>query len=433
MSVNRRRFVTTVAAAGVTAFLGADKKRPGVADERRLAIACIGVGGRGETNAQLMVSEDVKALCDVDQNSLTAMQLRYPQSQSFVDWRELINKVQCEGVVVSTPDHQHALIALAAMKRGMHVYLERPLAHTIKEVRQIEALAKEKDIVVWGGNQHRVSMGYQRTIDLLESNAIGAIKEVHAWTHRPTWPQGSGVTLPLVKELPPTSLNWDLWLGPAPEWAYNSLFHPVAWRGWWPFGGGPLVDMGPHLLDPLFTSLKLDATVTITPSTSEDGNNLLAPSWSIIRFDFPARGKLPPLALTWYDGGKSPPPELVGRTRMPLNGAVCVGERGRIFIPDLGRMPKIIERTGDQEVTVPESPMVLTRGHQQDWLDACRKREPRHDQLSADCRLTELCLAGTIAVRVNRPLKWNPGKGEFDETEANKLLASDYRQGWESV
>jgi predicted dehydrogenase len=378
-----------------------------------------------------MVGQDVKALCDVDDNYLNSMLIRYPNSKPYFDWRKVLAEQELEAVVISTPDHDHAPIALAAMKQGRHVYIEKPLAHTIREVRQIEALAKEKELVVWMGNQHHVSAGYRRAIELMDSGTVGPIKEAHVWTNRPDWLQGKSVQLPLQEETPPTTFNWDLWLGPAAERPYNSIYHPKAWRGWWDFGGGPLADMGPHLIDPLFTALKLDSAVTITPETSGDGNDLVGPSWSIVRFQFPARGEQPEFTLTWYDGGKKPPSELGGRLRLPMNGAICVGELGRLFVPDLGRMPTVIPNNRGESLVEPEQGMVLTRGHQQDWLDACRENTPKHEMLAEACRLTELCLAGSIAVRLKKAVKWDPAKGQFDLPEANKLMAGKYRKGWE--
>ena len=434
-SAHRRQFLKTAVAASSAAMLGSASvtaaPKGSLLNERRLAVASIGVGGRGETNTLLMVGQEVKALCDVDDKFLASMMIRYPTTKPYYDWREVLDKVALEAVIVNTPDHLHAPIALAAMKKGLHVYIEKPIAHNIKEVRLIEKVAKEKRLAVWMGNQHHVSAGYKRAIELLESGTIGPVKEAHVWTNRPAWLQGSGVKLPLPVVDTPDTLKWDLWLGPGAERGYNPLFHPVTWRGWWDFGGGPLADMGPHLLDPLFTALKLDSPVTITPETSGDGNDQVGPTWSIIKFQFPARGDLPELTLTWYDGGKKPPATLADRLRLPMNGTICVGETGKLFVPDLGRVPLVIPNVRGETLAVPDPGMVLTRGHQQDWLDACRSSEPRPEQLTEACRLTELCLAGNIAVRLNKAVKWDPVKGEFAEPEANQFLGRTYRKGWE--
>jgi predicted dehydrogenase len=430
MTFNRRHLLTSAIAAAGSNMLLAQPKRS-LLDEKQIAVACMGVGGRGETNTLLMVGQQIKALVDVDDNSLTSMLIRHPNTKPYVDWREVIDKLELEAVTISTPDHHHAPIALAAMKKGLHAYIEKPIAHNIKEVRMIEALAKEKNLVVWMGNQHHVSAGYRRAIELIEGNTIGAIKEVHVWTNRPAWLQGKAVQFPLKPQDPPPQLNWDVWLGPAAERPYCPLYHPATWRGWWDFGGGPLADMGPHLLDPIFTALKLESAVKITAETSGDGNDQVGPTWSIVTFEFPARGMLPELKLTWYDGGKRPPADLAGRLRLPMNGTVCVGELGKLFIPDLGRPPTVIPNVRGEPLVEPELVMVITRGHQQDWLDGIRNGEPRHEQLSEACRLTELCLAGNVAVRLGKPVKWDPAKGQFDSPEANKFLGRTYRKGWE--
>jgi predicted dehydrogenase len=317
------------------------------------------------------------------------------------------------------------------MRKGLHAYIEKPIAHNIHEVRLIEALAREKDLVVWMGNQHHVSAGYGRAMELIQGGVVGPIKEVHVWTNRPSWMQGRAVALPLPTETPAETFKWDLWLGPAADRPYNHQYHPLAWRGWWDFGGAALADMGPHLLDPIFGTLKLNSPVAITAETSDDGNDQVGPTWSVVQFDFPARQQLPELKITWYDGGKRPPSDLAGRLRLPLNGVICVGELGRLFIPDLGRSPTVIPNVRGDKLSEPETAMVLTRGHQQDWLDACRHGSPNHDQLSEACRLTELCLAGNVAVRLKKPVKWDPAKGEFDSPQANALLTRTYRKGWE--
>jgi predicted dehydrogenase len=438
MAASRRRFLKAAAAVGSVALSGQPgfsqevrPRRGRLIDERRIAVASFGVGGRGETNTILMVGQEIKALCDVDDTFLTSMLIHYPSTKPYFDWREVLDKVELEAVVISTPDHQHAPIALTAMKKGLHAYIEKPLARTIDEVRKIEALAKEKNLAVWMGNQHHISAGYRRAIELIESNTVGPIKEAHVWTNRPSWLQGAEVKLPLDAQTPPETLKWDLWLGPAADRPYNALYHPVTWRGWWDFGGGPLADMGPHLLDPLFTALRLNSPVTITPETSGDCNDQVGPTWSIVRFQFPAREGLPEFNLTWYDGGKKPPADLIGRKRLDMNGIICVGETGKLLIPDLGRVPTIIPNVRGEVLEGPDPKMVLTRGHQQDWLDAIRNSEPRHEQLAEACRLTELCLAGNIAIRLNKPVQWDPAKGQFDLPEANQLMTGKYRQGWE--
>jgi predicted dehydrogenase len=425
-SPDRRTFLAASAAVGSAAFLGA---APAKKEERRIAVGCIGVANRGETNCVLMVGQDVRALCDVDQKHLNGMSERFPAAKPFADWREMLDKVELEAVLISTPDHHHAPLALAAMKKGLHVYIEKPVAHTIEEVRKIEALAKEKNVVAWMGNQHHVSAGYRRAIEYLEAGTVGPIKEIHAWTSRPTWIQG--VKRPSEGSPVPPDLSWDLWLGPAPERAYNPIYHPVQWRGWWDFGGGTLADFGSHLLDPVFSGLKLQAPTSVSATVSETGNDDTAPEWSIVKFEFPATGAQPACTLTWYDGGNRPAPEMMPNVRMPMNGVLCVGEKGKLFIPDLGRPPRVFSNMRGEVLPEPEQKVALTRGHQQDWLAACREGKPNQALFSEACRLTELCQVGNIAIRMKKPLKWDAARGTFDLPEANQLLRRTYRKGWE--
>jgi predicted dehydrogenase len=426
-SLDRRRFLAATAAAGSSAFLGAAPG--GLLNQQAVPVACIGTGNRGQTNCIVMVGQDVKALCDVDEKYLTPMLDRFPTATPFVDWREMLDKVSVEAVVISTPNHLHAPIALAAMNKGLHVYIETPVAHTIQEVRKIEAKAKEKGLVAWMGNQHHVSAGYRRAIELLEGGTIGPIKEVHAWSARPTWVQG--VKRPTDSPPLPATLKWDLWLGPAPERNFNPIYHPIGWRGWWDFGGGVLADAGPLLLDPLFTGLKLVAPTSVSAEVSEKGNLDTAPPWSIVKFNFAAQGNQPAFTLTWYDGGHRPPKELMGGHRMPRNGMLCVGELGKLYIPEFGQAPMLIPNARGETLVEPEAKVMLTRGHQQDWLEACRQKKPNPAQFAAACRLSEACLVGDIAIRVKKPLKWDSASGKFDNAEANKLLGRTYRKGWE--
>jgi predicted dehydrogenase len=427
-SLDRRNFLTAAAAASSAALLGAAPT--GALNQRRVAVGCVGVGNRGETNCIVMAGQEMLALCDVDEKFLNPMLDRFPTAKPFTDWREMLDKASLEAVVISTPDHLHAPIAIAAMQKGLHVYIEKPLAHNIAEVRRIEAVAREKKVVAWMGNQHHVSAGYRRAVELLEGGTIGTISEIHAWTSKPTWVQG--VARPEERSTAPSNVNWDLWLGPAPLRGYHPIYHPVGWRGWWDFGGGALADMGTHLLDPVFSGLRLGAPTTVSAKVSDKGNRETAPPWSTVEFEFPENGRRPAVKLTWYDGGLTPPKELfaVGRP-VPRNGVLCVGELGKLYIPDLGKTPVLLPKVRGESLAEPEQKLALTRGHQQDWLEACRQKKPNTALFTEACRLTEVCLVGNIAVRLKKTLKWDTAAGKFDDEEANKLLSRTYREGWE--
>ena len=398
--------------------------------EEQLRLACIGLGKRGDTNVSIILGENMVALCDVDEANLLPVVDRYPGSKAYVDYRELIEKETLDGIIISTPDHTHAPIALAAMNKGIHVYIEKPLSHNFQETRLIEKKAKETGLVAFMGNQHHATAGYRRAIELLEAKTIGQVKEVHAWTYRPSWQQG--VKRPAEGALVPTTLKWDLWLGPAPSRPYHPVYHPVGWRGWWDFGGGALADMGPHLLDPVIWGLKLTSPTTVECKRSDDVSSDVAPSWSMVRFAFPARGDLGAMNIIWYDGGKQPSEEVLGTKQPPANGVMVIGETGKIFIPDLGRNPRVIPNTRGEQLPEPEVKVSLVRGHHQEWLEACRAKKPDPENFAIACRLTELCQLGNIAVRMGKKLKWNAENNQFEnEPDANRLLARSYRKGWE--
>lgn len=427
--LNRRKLL---AAAAATTVIAGFRSGYG-AQKQKLNIACVGVHNRGETNATVMIGENMVALCDVDDRYLTPfIEQHYPKAKPYVDWREMLEKEKIDAVVVSTPNHTHANIALAAIKKGLHVYIESPLAHTFEEVGKIEAAAKDKGVVAWMGNQYHASSGYQRAIELLKAGIIGPVKEVHAWTMRPLWKQG--FKRPDEGTPIPTELNWELWLGPAPQHGYSSFYHPVGWRGWWDFGGGALADMGPHLLDPVCEGLKLVAPTSVAAQIAPDANEDSAPSWSKVVFEFPARDALPPLTLNWYDGPSGPRPDasVLGTTRAPQQGVMCLGERGKLFIPDLGGEPVIRPNIKTETIEEPERALSLNRGHHLEWLDACRADKPDHARFSQAARVTQLCHLGNIAVRSQKKLAWDAEKLDFTgDQAANDLLKRAYRPGWE--
>jgi predicted dehydrogenase len=424
----KRRFFLGVAAASAFALTGQSPRfRP---KEEQLRLGFIGLGKRGDTNTSIVLGENKVAFCDVDEAALRPVLDRHEGTKGYVDYREMLDKETLHGVVISTPDHLHAPIALAALNKGVNVFIESPIAHNFKEVRRIEAKAKEKGLVAWMGNQHLSSAGYRRAVELLETQTIGQVKEVHAWTYRPTWSQG--VKRPADGSPLPAGLNWDLWLGPAAERPYHPVYHPNGWRGWWDFGGGALADVGPHLLGPVFAGLKLAAPNSIIVKHSGDVSAEVAPTWSKICFEFPARGELMGMKLFWYDGGQMPKPETHSMKQPPANGLIVIGEKGKLFIPDLGRSPKIINQLQSEPLVEPEVKVALVRGHHHQWIDACRDKKPDPEGLARACRLTELCQLGNIALRIGKTLKWNASKNEFEgNAEANKLLGRTYRKGWE--
>ncbi|QDU93341.1 Gfo/Idh/MocA family protein [Lignipirellula cremea] len=400
-SLTRRDWLagTTLAAVGFWSF---PTPARAATPMTRLNLGQIGVGNRGFNNLAELVGEQTTALCDVDAKFLARSAEVHPDARKYRDFRELLAQPGLDAVAISTPDHTHAPAAVAALRQGLHVYCEKPLAHTIASTRRLARLAKEQGVVTQMGNQHHASEGYRQAVAWLRSGVIGPVAEVHAWTSRPLWPQG--VPRPPAKPVPPT-LDWDLWLGPAPPRPYADGYHPYDWRGFWDFGSGALGDMGPHLLDPVVSGLRLQLPTHIsaesTPVTAES-----PPRSSTVRYQFPAAADRGPVSLTWYDGGRYPGQEITTVKRPPDSGVMLLGERARLFIPVLGGTPRIVPHPGKEKGVPPEVPLEPIN-HQQQWADACRGQTQAASSFAYGALLTEISLLGNLALRVGQPINWD--------------------------
>jgi len=433
-SLNRRRWLQRSTAAlatlPVTGYWSQVPGQPSASPQQKLRIGAIGVGNRGATNLAAVADEHVVALCDVDRELLAPMQHRFPAARSFSDFRKLLDMEDLDAVVVSTPDHTHYLAAILAMRRGLHVYCEKPLAHSVWESRQLAKAAKQYRVVTQFGNHHHASEGYRRVAELIQSGTIGAVREVHAWTNRPIWEQGD--QRPRDVQPIPGYLDWDLWLGPAPARPYHAIYHPHGWRGWRDFGCGTLGDMGPHLLDPVFWALQLDAPTEVSGHGSPCDAESFAAS-SELRYVFPARGALPSVELFWYDGGRQPPPDVTGVDRLPPHGVLFLGDRARLYVPDHGGLPIIMPVEKGDQISFPEPFLPKSPGHQREWLDACKANLAPSCDFTYGARLTEACLLGNIALAMDQPLQWDVEKMQVtNHPLANQYLRREYRDGWDA-
>ncbi len=436
--VNRRRWLRqSVAATAVTVQAGfwtETQSAPSTSPLQRIRLAAIGVGNRGASNLASFSAEEIVALCDVDQELLAPMKARFPAARIFADLREALELNDLDAAVISTPDHTHFLAATLAMRRGLHVYCEKPLAHSVWEVRQLARTARQHQVVTQMGNHHHASDGYRRAAEIVQSGAIGDVAEVHAWTNRPIWPQGT--PRPADAQPVPAYLDWDLWLGPAPHRAYHEIYHPRGWRGWRDFGCGTLGDMGPHLLDPVFWALKLVAPTHVSAAGTPCGPDTF-PASSTVRFTFPERDSRPAVRLVWYDGQRQPPPDIAGTDRLPGNGVLFLGERARLFAPDYGGSPIVIPNRPGDSITLPKPYLPPSPGHHEEWVRACKANRPTSSDFDYGARLTETCLLGNIGLVCNGQLRWDYERGQFggddgvDHERANQRLRRTYRQGWE--
>jgi len=412
----------------------------------KLNIACIGVGGKGSSDIQSVSTENIIALCDVD-DTKTAGFLKserntpeqkemYYKAKKYRDFRIMLEKhKEIDAVTISTPDHTHAVAAMMAMKMGKHVFVQKPLTHTIKEARLLAKTAKEMNIVSQMGNQGHAMEGTRLLNEWIWDGAIGDIREVHAWTNRPIWPQG----IDAPKEIPsvPSSLDWNLWLGPAPFRHYHPAYHPFSWRGFWDFGTGALGDMGAHIFDQPFWALKLKYPTTVQASSTRFTKDSY-PMAEVITYEFPARGSMPPVKLTWWDGGLMPPrPEELepGRLMGDTGGGVLfIGDKGKMMCSVYGNNVRIIPESRMKEYVRPEKSIPRSPGIHEEWVEAIKKGKKSTTDFSYSGLLTETMLLANIAVLMQEHktvLEWDGENMEFTNLpEANKHIHKEYRMGW---
>ncbi len=450
--IPRREFIKRTAGVAAVSvlphgfFIGAS----GASPNEKLNIAGVGVGGMGKSNLGKCAEENIVALCDVDQKYSAKVYDRYPKAKRYVDYREMLEKQKdIDAVIVATPDHTHAVIAMAAIKAGKHVYVQKPMAHSVVEARALTEAAREHKVVTQMGNQGRSGDTTRSICEWIWSGVIGDVREVHAWTNRPVWPQGIEGDRPKDTPPVPDTLNWDLWLGPAPARPYHPDYLPQSWRAWWDFGTGSLGDLGCHILDSAYWALKLTypASVEGNISTYWEGfwketkpKNEQYPRSSIVRYRFPEREGMPEVKLTWWDGGLMPPrpAELEDGQEMGDDdgGLLFIGDKGLLMAGCYGRSPKLLPEARMKDFTppapsIPRIPGSL-EGHEADWVRACKGGEPACSNFDNSGPLSELVLMGNLAVRFpNQRLVWDGAKMEVtNNKDANGYVRQAYREGW---
>ncbi len=449
--LSRRRFLG--AAAGVAAsvtvvprhVLGGEGNKP---PSETLNIAGVGLGAMGADNLRACAGQNIVALCDVDSRMASDTFLRYPKAARYKDYRRMLdNGRDIDAVIVATPDHTHAVITAAAMKRGKHVYTEMPLAHDVWEARQLAQIAKQAGVATQMGNERFSGPTIRSVCEWIWAGCIGPVHEVHCWTNRPQWPQGMG--RPGDKPAVPRNLDWDLWLGPAPRRPYHADYHPYQWRGWRDFGTGALGAMGCHVMDGAFWALKLAEAATITVEADSIGGTAESyPRASTVRYRFPARGDMPPVTVVYNDGGRQPPrPREFPATREFLgsNGTIFVGEKGKLTFGAVtagtgpGQAgPRFIPESLRQSFEPPRATIPRIKsanrwvGRQmQDWITACKGGRPACSRFEISGPLTEMVLLGNVALLAGKPIHWQRHTMKITgEPAANQYLRRQYRQGW---
>ena len=441
--VTRRRFLAAAAAAGAFTVvprhvLGGPTQTP---PSGKLNVAGVGVGGMGGHNLRQVRNENIVALCDVDHGYAAGAFKAFPKAKTYKDYRKMLaDQKDIDAVVVGTPDHTHAVISMAAIKAGKHVYTQKPLTHDVYEARMLAKAAADAGVTTQMGIQGHSSEGGRLLCEWIWDGAIGEVTEVDAWCSLSYYPWGhaswSSRWGRRPKDTPavPPSLDWDLWIGPAPMRPYHQAYHPRVWRCWLDFGSGMMGDRGAHTLDPVVRALKLTAPTSIE-ATSLGLNPDTHPLSSIVTYRFPARDKLPPVKLTWYEGLRPPrPPELEdGRILGHREGgALFKGTKGKLMCGVYGGSPRLIPETAMKAYQRPPRTLPRVKGsHEQDWVRACKAGKPAGAHFGYSGPLTEICALGNVARTVDSRIEWDAENLKVTNLpKANQYVRTTYRKGW---
>jgi len=451
-SINRRQFMTYAAAAGAATIvprhvLGGPRHIP---PSETIQVAGIGIGGVGHGQIQSIGKQpgtNIAVLCDVDDNYAAHTYKIYPQARRYRDYREMLDTEgdKIDAVYCGTPDHTHAVIVLPALQKGKHVLCVKPLTRTIHEERVLARAAKKAGVMTQVTASANTSDGACRLCEMIWDGAIGDVREAHVWSNRPLWPQG--MLRPPGRDPIPNTLDWDLWIGPAPmrpfvaRWPDDHLtlrqvkaskrpqpavYHPWNFRGWWDFGTGALGDMGCHHYNHVFKALKLRYPTSVSASASMVYDET-APLASIVTYEFPAREGMPPLRLVWYDGGLKPPRPagLEPGRELPDSGNMYVGDKGVILDN------RIIPEEKMKAYKTPPKTLERRSGTWAEWIEAIRTGKRAGCDFEWAAVLTEAVLLGNIAIRADRRLDWDAKAMRFTNHRAsNKYVKEAYRDGW---
>ena len=451
-SLNRRKFLKQAGAASAVmsgimivprSVLGGENY---TAPSDRLNIAAVGAGGKGRSDIQSVAHENIYALCDIDDTRLAeTLQQDFAEpfrekTKIYRDYREMLdNEPEIDAVLISTPDHMHAPIAMQAMNLGKHVYVQKPLCHTVAEARILANAARRNNVVSQMGNQGHAEEGARRINEWVASGALGTVREVHCWTNRPVWPQGIG--RPEGSMPVPSTVAWDLWLGAAAQRPYvERAYHPFNWRGWLDFGTGVVGDMGAHIIDHPYWALDLGLPTKVSASSSRFGREMETfPIASKIHFEFPANADRPAVKMTWYDGGLLPerPEGLENGRQLGDNdgGVLIVGDRNTLMHGVYGRNPQLIPESVHAATAAPAMTLARSPGIYQEWIDAIKDRSKRTTSgFDYSGRLTETMLLGNIAtIRASehKVLEYDGTTMRFTNDDgANAYLEKNYRPGF---
>lgn len=437
-SPTRRQFLAASASA-----LGFPAVVRSQSPNAKLNVAVIGTGGRGGSNMnQVAATENIVALCDVNDRNLQSAAAKFPRARTYRDFRKLYeNAADIDAVVVSTTEHTHAFATLPALRLGKHVYCEKPLTRDVYEARVVTEAAAKAEVATQMGTQIHASENYRRVVELIQAQAIGQVKEVHVWVSR-AWgwqskedaeKHGDIVSIqdrPEESMTPPDFLDWDLWLGPAPERPYHEVYFPgPKWYRWWDFGNGTMSDLGSHWNDLPFWALNLDAPLTIEAG-GPPPHPELAPASMWARYTYGQRGERAPLTLTWYQGVEKPKIWEAGDIPQWGNGVLFVGDKG-MLLSDYGKHV-LLPEDEFKDYQRPEPSIPKSLGHHEEWLHACKTGAPTTCHFAYAGLLTEANHLGNVAYRAGEKITWDTKNMRIPNApEAERFLRRDYREGWQ--
>jgi predicted dehydrogenase len=435
--VTRRRFL----AASTGAVLAAPNFIRAKDAPNRLNIAIIGAGGRGAANLASVSSENIVALCDVDARAVERAAVKFPKARRCTDFRRLFDhQREFDAMVVSTCEHTHAFATMLALRHNKHVYCEKPLTHGIWEARQVRELAAKTKVATQMGIQIHATENYRRVVELVQSGAIGPVREVHVWVSRAWgWQSAEAAKrhgdILSIQERPkatspvPAGLNWDLWLGPAPQRPFNSIYVPgPRWYRWWDFGSGTMSDLGSHWIDLPFWALRLRSPLTVEARGPEPHREL-APASMSVTYEYGRRGDMPALRLSWHQGENKPDIWPKGGIPRWGDGCLFIGGKG-MLLADYGRHILLPEKAFADfrrpDPTLPRSP-----GHHAEWIRACKTGQATSADFEYSGWLTEANHLGNIAFRLGKKIEWDAANLRCPNApEANAIIRRVYRKGW---
>jgi len=428
-NVTRRDFLRHTAAGAAILSTGVWSELARAAStsvHQKLNIACVGVSGRAGDDIRALQHENIAVLVDVDKDRLARAAAEYKGARTYADYREMLDQEvgKIDAVMVGTPDHHHAPATIRALRAGLHVYCEKPLTHTVHESRVIAEVAKERGLATQLGTQIHAEDNYRRVVEIVQAGVLGDVTEVHVWVGK-GW---GGGERPEGSQTPPATLDWDLWLGPAPERPFwPGIYHPANWRKWWDFGQGTLGDMACHYMDLPFWALQLRHP-THCEAEGPAVHPETCPLGLIVHYQFPERNGLPPVKLTWYDGDRIP--QTVAGERVPASGVMFVGSEGHMFA-DYGSY-RLFPSDKFARFQPPPQTIPQSVGHHNEWIQACKDGSPTTCNFDYSGALTETVLLGNVAYRTGQPLEWDAANLKATNCpEADQFIRKSYRAGWE--